>query len=99
MMSSTLGAPLGGTTRGGHHGLEFLASRLIVPPNVGGGGGRYFPSIVVVALGDPGAAVRGAGLAATGVRCGVAAGKSGRRSRTLAAPCFRCSSRVTSLPW
>src|SRR5215471_4369726 len=57
MMSRTLGAPLGGTTVGGQYGLESLASRLITPPNVGGEGGRYFPSIVVVALGEPGVPV------------------------------------------
>ena len=54
MMSSTLGAPLGGTTRGGHQGLESLELSLITPPNFGGGGGSCFPSIVVVALGEPG---------------------------------------------
>ena len=57
MMSSTLGAPLGGTTVGGHHGLESLALRLIVPPNFGGGFGRYLPSMVVVASGEPGVPV------------------------------------------
>src|SRR5258708_4823997 len=54
MMRRMLGAPLGGTTRGGHHGLESLALSLIVPPNGIGGGGRCFPSGVRVALGDPG---------------------------------------------
>src|SRR5258706_16095438 len=53
MMRSTLGAPLGGTTRGGHQGLESLALPLITPPNFGGGGGSCFPSSVVVALGEP----------------------------------------------
>ena len=57
MISKTLGAPLGGTTVGGQYGLESLASRLIVPPNGAGGGGRYLPSIVVVALGEPGVPV------------------------------------------
>src|ERR1700687_4341186 len=55
MMSRTLGAPLGGTTRGGHQGLESLALSSITPPNSGGGGGSCVPSIVVVALGEPGA--------------------------------------------
>src|SRR5271157_1626332 len=53
MMSSTLGAPLGGTMRGGHQGVESLALSLIAPPNFGGGGGICFPSMVVVALGEP----------------------------------------------
>src|SRR5271169_1223586 len=53
MMRSTLGAPLGGTTRGGHQGVESLALSLITPPNFGGGGGICFPSMVVVALGEP----------------------------------------------
>jgi hypothetical protein len=48
---------LGGTTLDGQNGLESLASILIVPPNGAGGGGRYLPSIVVVALGEPGVPV------------------------------------------
>src|SRR5215467_10988517 len=57
MMSKMFGAPLGGTACGGQYGLEFLASMLITPPKGGCGGGRYFPSIVVVALGEPGVPV------------------------------------------
>src|SRR5664279_5816058 len=53
MMSSTLGAPLGGTTRGGHQGLESVALSLITPPNFWGGGGICFPSMVVVASAEP----------------------------------------------
>src|SRR5271165_3059002 len=53
MMSSTLGAPLGGTTRGGHQGVESLAASLITPPNFGGGGGICFPLMVVVASAWP----------------------------------------------
>src|SRR5271167_3914154 len=53
MMRSTLGAPFGGTMRGGHQGVESLALSLITPPNFGGGGGICFPSMVVVALGEP----------------------------------------------
>ena len=52
-----LGAPLGGTTRGGQYGFEFLASMLITPPNFGGGVGTYLPSTVVVAVGEPGVPV------------------------------------------
>src|SRR5262245_17703623 len=57
MISSTLGAPFGGTTVGGHQGFESLASSLITPSNFGGGGGSCLPSIVIVALGEPGAPV------------------------------------------
>ena len=56
-MRSTLGAPLGGTTSGGQQGLDSWALMLIVPPNFGGGAGRVFPSIVVVASGEHGVAV------------------------------------------
>ena len=56
MMSNTLGAPLGGTTRGAHQGVDSEAFSLITPPNFGSGGGSCFPSIVVVAPGEPGAA-------------------------------------------
>src|SRR5262249_36731960 len=57
MISKMLGAPFGGTTVAGQNGLESFESKLIVPPKGGAGGGRYFPSIVVVALGEPGAPV------------------------------------------
>src|SRR5208283_4042659 len=57
MMSRMLGAPLGGTIRGGHQGLESFALSLMIPPNFGGGGGSCFPSMVVVALGEPGSPV------------------------------------------
>jgi hypothetical protein len=53
MISSTLGAPLGGTTRGGHQALDSDAFSLIIPPNFGSGGGSCLPLIVVVALGAP----------------------------------------------
>src|SRR6266576_2153087 len=57
MMRRMLGVPLGGTTRGGQYGLESTALSLITPPNGIGGGGSCFPSIVVVALGEPGVPV------------------------------------------
>ena len=57
MIKSTLGAPLGGTTRGGHQGVDCAAFSLITPPNFGSGGGNCFPSMVVVALGEPGTPV------------------------------------------
>src|SRR6185436_1422305 len=54
MMSSTLGAPWGGTTRGAHQGLLSEAFCLITPPNAGSGGGSCWPLSVVVAWGEPG---------------------------------------------
>src|SRR5436190_24382680 len=57
MMSSTLGAPFGGTTRGAHHGVDSDAFSLITPPNFGSGGGSCVPVIVVVAPGEPGVPV------------------------------------------
>src|SRR4051794_31922865 len=54
MIRRTLGAPFGGTTRGGQYGVESFAVSLITPPNFAGGGGSCAPSIVVVALGEPG---------------------------------------------
>src|SRR5207249_5952664 len=54
MMSRIFGAFLGGTTRGAHHGFDWRASFLMTPPNFGSGGGSCFPSIVVVAPGEPG---------------------------------------------
>src|SRR5271155_1234044 len=53
MIRRMLGAPLGGTTRGGHHGVESLALSLITPPNGIGGGGICLPSIVTVESGEP----------------------------------------------
>src|SRR4029077_18365625 len=53
MISSTLGAPLGGTSCGGHHALDSGAVRLMTPPNFGSGAGSCFPSMVAVALGEP----------------------------------------------
>ncbi len=57
MMSSTFGAPLGGTTVGGQYGLESTALSLITPPNGTAGGGSCFPSMVMVELGEPGVPV------------------------------------------
>src|SRR5277367_3806273 len=57
MMSSTLGAPFGGTTRGGHHAFDCEALSSITPPNFGSGGGSCFPLRVVVAVGEPGVPV------------------------------------------
>jgi hypothetical protein len=57
MISKTFGAPFGGTTRGGHHGVDSEAFSLITPPNFGSAGGSCFPVIVVVASGEPGTPV------------------------------------------
>ena len=53
MINNTLGAPLGGTTVGGHQGLDSEAFSLITPPNFGGGGGSCLPLMLSVALGEP----------------------------------------------
>src|SRR5512147_923787 len=53
MMSNTLGAPFGGATVGAHHAFESVAFSLITPPNLGSGGGSCFPSMLMVALGEP----------------------------------------------
>src|SRR6516164_7473424 len=53
MISSTLGACLGGTTRGAHHALDWAAFSLMTPPNFGSGGGSCLPEMVVVAPGEP----------------------------------------------
>ena len=47
IMSSTLGASFGGTTRGAYHGVDSEAFSFITPPNLGSGGGSCVPSIVV----------------------------------------------------
>src|SRR5215471_3861218 len=57
MISRMFGAPFGGTTRAGQPGFDWSTLRLIWPSNFGGGGGRYRPSIVVVASGEPGTPV------------------------------------------
>src|SRR6476646_237202 len=57
MIRSTFGAPFGGTMLGGQKGFDSAAVSLITPPNFGSGGGSCFPSIVVVAPGEPGVPV------------------------------------------
>jgi hypothetical protein len=83
MIRSTLGAPFGGTTLGGQYGLDVSASRLIDPPNLGGCGGRYLPSIVDVELGDPGVPVT----------CWASTGATS--ASVLASPTARRKSRTT----
>src|ERR1044072_8143803 len=53
MMSNTLVAPLGGTTRGAHHGVDSEAFCFMTPPNFGLGPGTCFGSRVVVPPGEP----------------------------------------------
>src|SRR5574342_631870 len=53
MISSTFGAPFGGTTRGGHQGVDCAALRSIFPPKAGGGGGICLPSRLAVPAGEP----------------------------------------------
>src|SRR5262245_30601039 len=56
-ISNTLGAPLGGTTRAGQAGFDCMAFSSISPWNGCDRGGRWRPSIVVVASGEPGVPV------------------------------------------
>src|SRR5207248_3061396 len=56
-MSSTLGAPLGGTMRGGHQVFESLASSLMTPPNGNSGAGICLPLITSVPAATPGSPV------------------------------------------
>src|SRR5262245_33745150 len=81
MISSTLGAPLGGTMRGGHHGFDCLASSLITPPNLGSGTGSCFPEIVVVAPGEPGVPVVSISALAIGIKARNADASSPGNSR------------------
>jgi hypothetical protein len=60
MINNTFGAPLGGTTSSGQYGFESTALGLIWPRNGFGGFGRYRPSMVVVAPGEPGVPVMSA---------------------------------------
>ncbi len=53
MTSRTLGAPLGGTTRGAHHGFDCNASSLMTPPNGGRAAATGAGLTVVVADGEP----------------------------------------------
>src|SRR5580704_19003845 len=57
MISSTLGASLGGTTRAGQQGLDCAAFKLISPLNAPGGVGKYLESRVSVAAGEHGVPV------------------------------------------
>src|SRR5438034_11256013 len=57
MRSTRLGAPCGGTMRGAHQAFDCRALSLIAPPNFGSGAGSCLPSMVVVALGEPGVPV------------------------------------------
>src|SRR4029453_12396723 len=80
MINRMLGAPLGGTTRGGHQVFEPSRVSLITPPNFGGGTGIWLPSIVVVALGEPSSPVTC--CAATGEPASVAASSNAATAAT-----------------
>src|SRR5206468_731833 len=88
MISSTLGAPLGGTTRAGQYGLESLALSLMTPPNFAGGAGTWLPLIVVVALGEPGVPV------ISGCCAGQADGATDNAAAASSAVVMACTSRV-----
>src|SRR6476469_9670903 len=79
MTSKILGAFFGGTIRGAHHAFDWSAPSLMTPPNAGSGAGSCFPSMAVVAAGEPGgaaavaAAFPSSGAADSGVGPPVAA--------------------------
>ena len=78
-----MGAPFGGTTRGGHHGVDSEAFSLITPPNGIGGGGSCFPSMVVVALGEPGTPLISCAITGMAARSAMALDVSESRSDRL----------------
>src|SRR5882757_7154509 len=80
IMSNTLGAPFGGTTRGAHQAFDSEAFSLITPPNFGSGGGSCLPSRVVVAVGEPGTPVTC--CAEAGAMASVAASRNAATSAT-----------------
>src|SRR5277367_1225956 len=83
MISRMLGAPFGGTMRGGHQTFEPLRVSLMTPPNFGSGTGSDFPPTVVVALGWPNTPVTC--CAATGA---VDAAKTTAANAVLPSPRF-----------
>src|SRR3990172_10161884 len=86
MISSTLGAPLGGTTVGGQPGLESAALRLALPAKGVGGFGIYLPSMVVVALGEPGVPIVSWAIAGTeAISATTLQARAASRDRLLAA--------------
>src|SRR5215813_2033373 len=74
MIRRPLGASLGGTTRGGQKGVDCATLRSILPPNFKGGCGSCLPSIVVVALGEPGTPVICCATATSGTPVATASG-------------------------
>src|ERR1700730_1763263 len=83
MMRRMLGAPLGGTIRGGQYGVESRALSLIPPPNFVGGAGSCSPLMVVVALGEPGVPV--ISWAGAGRATNIAAAAVSRKNRQIVA--------------
>src|SRR5271170_5650835 len=53
MIRRMLGAPAGGTIRGGHHDFDWVAFRLMVPPNGSAGAGSTSPGMMRVPSGAP----------------------------------------------
>jgi Flp pilus assembly pilin Flp len=87
MISSTLGAPLGGTTRGGHQGVDSEALSLITPPNFASGGGSWLPGIVIVEVGEPGVPVTCCAPTAVVANASNREAKTDFRSPSLGAIC------------
>jgi hypothetical protein len=87
MINRMLGAPLGGTTSPGQYGFDWAALVSISPRNCCGGGGKYLPSMVVVAPGDPDVTLvcwALAGAAQNSAKAAQASKGSGDRSLSIA---------------
>ena len=84
MISRMFGGSLGGTMRGAHHALDWLALSLITPLNFGSGAGSCLPLIVVVAPGEPGVSVVYTWVLADGATAMTAAANIPQRNVCLA---------------
>ncbi len=85
MIRRMFGAPLGGTTRGAHQGVDCVATSLMTPPNGGWPTGIWSPLIVVVALGAPGVPV---------ITCAASGAAASAAANTAAPPTMRLAAEA-----
>src|SRR5262249_3361865 len=96
-ISNMMGAPLGGTTRAGQAGVDCKAFSSIRPWNGCAGGGRYRPSIVVVAVGEPGSPVVCCAIAGTKVSTARAVTESSATTVFMVNPPLRETEQITAV--